>query len=408
MIFVTFCEARTYFGIDGIPDCLAPYYEEMPSAPLLDRAWLNAELERYGVDAPKSAALYAALDALEADAALCSFAHFLVKQTCVRHIRADEDYIDLGPCAAMGTVHGAYFPLLVMLACVRPATAAYRARGIDDAVFMPTVERMLSSVLRRYARSGDPRVNFEWESGFFTCALLQFGRFYFAPHRYDDGITILKNRTTGEVTALLPDEDDVYIRSTDGQYNGIAGVTDPQAFGAVRRDTDSAFVGHPIDPVGRGLNMTVSLSKAEWEICAREGDMFLALHIPGGEGYDPAHLRESASAAIACYDRYFPEYAVRGIWSESWLYDPHLRDILPPSSKIIRMQDQMYCMPFAWGEPTIHGELIAHDPPTSLERAVQNYEAAGGTFSTNFMFILREDIARIGEDERLYPRLFVQ
>ena len=193
---MTFYEARTYFGIDGIPDCLAPYYEEMPAAPLLDRVWLTAELERYGVDAQKSAALYAALDALEADAALCSFAHFLVKQTCVRHIRADEDYIDLGPCAAMGTVHGAYFPLLVMLACVRPATAAYRARGIDDAVFIPTVERMLSSVLRRYARSGDPHVNFEWESGLFTCALLQFGRFYFAPHRYDDGITILKNRTT--------------------------------------------------------------------------------------------------------------------------------------------------------------------------------------------------------------------
>ena len=65
----------------------------------------------------------------------------------------------------------------------------------------------------------------------------------------------------------------------------------------------------------------------------------------------------------------------------------------------------MYCMPFRWGEPTIHGELIEHDPPTSLERAVSDYEAAGGTFSTNFMFILREDVERIGENERLYPRL---
>ena len=62
----------------------------------------------------------------------------------------------------------------------------------------------------------------------------------------------------------------------------------------------------------------------------------------------------------------------------------------------------MYCMPFPDGEPTIHGELIPHTPPTALERAVTAYEAAGGTFSTNFMFILREDILRIGMTERLY------
>ena len=136
----------------------------------------------------------------------------------------------------------------------------------------------------------------------------------------------------------------------------------------------------------------------------QEGDAFLALHIPGGDGYDPAHLRQSAQDALAFYDRYIPEYRIRGIWSESWLYDPHLRKILPPSSNIIRMPDQMYCMPFPWGEPTIHGELIEHDPPTSLERAVSEYEAAGGTFSTNFMFILREDVDRIGTQERLYPR----
>lgn len=196
----------------------------------------------------------------------------------------------------------------------------------------------------------------------------------------------------------------MFIRRTDGQYNGIAGVTDPDAFHALRGDTEDAFVGHPIDPVGIGLAERVILPKSEWEVCVQEGDAFLALHIPGGEGYDPEHLRQSAEMAIAFYDRYIPEYRICGIWSESWLYDPHLRSILPSTSGIIRMQDQMYCMPFPWGEATIHEELIVHDPPTSLERAVQEYEAAGGTFSTNFMFILREDTERIGQNERLYPR----
>ncbi len=399
-----FFEARDHFGIDGIPDCLAPYYKEYPTTPILDRVWLSEQCAKYGVNDDNAACLTAALDALESDAALLSFTNFLIEQQCLRHLRLDEAYIDLGSCMAMSEETRDFYPMLVMLACIKPATTGYLARGIDESVFSQTVERMLSSVLRRYAKTGDPHVNFEWQSGFFSCALLQFARFYFAPHRFDDGITILKNRRTGEVMALLPDEDDVYIRRTDGQYNGIAGVTEQNAFHAVRADTDDAFIGHPIDPIGCGMEDRVILPKSEWEICVQEGDAFLALHIPGGEGYDPDHLRQSALAAIAFYDRYIPEYRIRGIWSESWLYDPHLRAILPPQSKIIRMQEQMYCMPFPWGEPTIHGELIAHDPPTSLERAVAEYEAAGGTFSTNFMFILREDVERIGEGERLYPR----
>lgn len=402
---MTFFEARDYFGIDGIPDCLAPYYEEYPPVPILDREWLAAQCEAYGVSDDNTARLTAALDALESDAALLSFTNFLIAQACARHLRLDEEYIDLGPCRNMTGETRDFYPMLVMLACIKPATEGYLARGMDASAFAQTVERMLSSVLRRFGKTGDPRVNFEWQSGFFTCALLQFSRFYFAPHRFDDGITILKNRVTGEVIALLPDEDDVYIRHSDGQYNGIAGVSEQDAFHAVRRDTDDAFIGHPIDPVGYGLEQPVILPKSEWEVCVHEGDAFLALHIPGGEGYDPEHLRQSAQDAIAFYDRYFPEYRIRGIWSESWLYDPHLRKILPPASKIIRMQDQMYCMPFAWGEPTIHGELIPHDPPSALEKAVSDYEAAGGTFSTNFMFILREDVDRIGVGERLYPRL---
>ena len=402
---MTFYEARERFGIDGIPDCLGQYYEEFSPTAIVDRVWLKETLIAHGVSEQNRNALTAALDALQSDAALLSFTNFLIRQQCQRHLRLDEEYIDLDGCRAMGEVHGAFYPLLVMLACIRPATEGYRARGIDDAVFSPTVERMLSSVLRRYEKTGDPHVSFEWQSGFFSCALLQFGRFYFAPHRYDDGITILRHKKNGAVIALLPDEDDVIIRRSDGQYNGIAGVTDSDVFHAVRRDTDNAFIGHPIDPVGRGMEQTMSLPKTEWEETVHDGDAFLALHIPGGEGYDPDHLRQSAQAAIAFYDKYIPEYRIRGIWSESWLYDPHLRKILMLSSKIIRMQDQMYCMPFRWGEPTIHGELIEQDPPTSLERAVKDYEAAGGTFSTNFMFILREDIERIGEHERLYPRL---
>ena len=399
---MTYRQARKAFGIRGLPDCLAPYYEEAPAQPVMDRAWLAEQLARYGVTGTNAEALVSALDALERNEPLAAFTNFIIAQMCVRHIRLDPEYVDLRSCRALPESARAFYPLLVMLGCVVPAEEACRRRGIADAAFRPTVEHMLRAVLGRYARTGKPRVNFEWESGFMTCALLRFGRFYFAPHRYDEPITILKNRRTGAVTALLPDEDNVVIRASDGQYDGIAGWHDPDTFRACRSDTDTAYIGHPIDPAGIGLPTAAEFPKCDWEQTVQEGDAFLALHIPGGEGYDPEHLRESASAAVAFYDRYFPELSIRGIWSESWLYDPHLRAVLPPDSKILRMQRQMYCMPFPDGEPTIHGELIPHTPPTALERAVTAYEAAGGTFSTNFLFILREDILRIGMTERLY------
>ena len=61
------------------------------------------------------------------------------------------------------------------------------------------------------------------------------------------------------------------------------------------------------------------------------------------------------------------------------------------------MQNQMYCAPFAHGHASIHGELHSKQGgKTSLEQAVEAYEAAGGTFASCYMFILREDVERIG------------
>ena len=216
---MTFYEARDRFGIDGIPDCLEPYYRDYAPTPLLDRTWLAEQCAKYGVPAEQAARLTAALDALESDGELLSFTNFLVEQQCLRHQRLDEDYIDLGACAVMAEEYRDYYPMLVMLGCIKPATDGYRARGIDDSVFSVTVERMLSSVMRRYAKTGDPHVGFEWQSGFFSCALLQFGRFYFAPHRYDDGITILKNRLTGAVGKLAAAGKDRSIHIRINQFD---------------------------------------------------------------------------------------------------------------------------------------------------------------------------------------------
>lgn len=389
---MTFFEARERYGIPHLPDFLEEYYEEKEYTAFIDRDTLSVCLEKYGVTEGR-AKLLEAFDAVEADAALRSFSGFIVLQTCAQRNRLDGEHINIKKCEALGKL-SEYYPMLILLSCAPISERRCRERGLPEESYTPIPERALGGILRAYEKRGRVRVDFPWQVNHVTCSLFQFGRFYFVPHRFDADFDILKNKTDGRVIALLPAGEK--IRPEDGQYDGIEGVFSPDAFETVRRDSDTEYIGNPIHPRGKGMSRVITLPKSEWEQTVFEGDCFLALHIPGGPGYDPENFREACLEALAFYERYFPELSVRGIWSESWLYDVHLRELLPEDSGIIRMQDQMYIAPFPYGHASIHGELHHREPPSSLERAVVEYEKRGGTFSSEFMFILTEDTDRIG------------
>lgn len=388
-------DLREKYGVSHLPDMLERYYAPKSAVPLFDRSWLADTLARFGVTGERAHALTAAIDAIEADEGLCAFTNFAVEQACAQRTRLDGEHINITRCSALGEAHEPFYPMIVLLACVPVASAACEARGIGAEQYGPTLGRMMKGVLGGYGRSGKTKVSFAWSANFFTCALFQFDRFYFVPHKYDADYTVLRHKATGQVRVLMPAG--AKIRSEDGQYDGVSDFHSAAPFTTVRDDTDEEWVGNPVSPVGTALPELSRLPKSEWEQTVSEGDAFLALHIPGGPGYTPEHLKESSRLAIEFYDKYYPELRVRGIWSESWLYDPHLRELLSPESGIIRMQDRMYCMPFSHGHASIYGELHHSDPPSSLERAVKEYEERGGTFASCYMFILREDIDRIGD-----------
>ena len=166
------------------------------------------------------------------------------------------------------------------------------------------------------------------------------------------------------------------------------------------------MTGNPVRPDGYILKDPVTLDRAVWKKALSEGDYLLALHIPGGEGYTPERVKSSCEQALAFWDRYFPEYAYKGIWSESWLYDPGLREILGPERNIVRVQKQFYCYPTEEGDRMIRLEVLGDEkadlrnrsPRNSLERGMAETWKRGGRFHTTGMFLLREEVPRIGED----------
>lgn len=68
----------------------------------------------------------------------------------------------------------------------------------------------------------------------------------------------------------------------------------------------------------------------------------LALHIPSDAKLTKEAVWESYKEAISFFYTYFPEFAYQGIFTESWLLAPSLKDILPPHSNILRFAEAFH------------------------------------------------------------------
>ena len=71
----------------------------------------------------------------------------------------------------------------------------------------------------------------------------------------------------------------------------------------------------------------------------KRGDPIVEVHIPAGADLSEEAVRASLKAAVAFFRQYAPEHAFRHFTCHSWLLDPALDALLPPTSNIIRFRD---------------------------------------------------------------------
>jgi hypothetical protein len=115
----------------------------------------------------------------------------------------------------------------------------------------------------------------------------------------------------------------------------------------------------------------------------------LELHIPDFSGsLTPAACDRSVAMAVAFFRAHFAEERYRVAACHSWLFDPVLRQYLPPDSNIIRFQDRFRpgytnaepadenIIGFVFGDPALPvGELPTD---STLRRAVADHLRSGG------------------------------
>ena len=391
---------------DILPEGFADYCGDLePEAgELLSQERLREVLEENRVPDGPGRRLKEALEAVNAVPELTELGQAMAKDAVRALIRCSAaEFVQPRPKCLTGFAREAY-AFLYTQRCVLEGRKALRERGVPERYDEDIPERMTRKQLRKFVETGDISFDdYPWDMNFYCCAIFLMDRFYFIPYRWEGSPEAWRNTETGRVIALW--RGGTRVRR-DGQLDGVNRVKDPEAFETVYERGETFVRGNRVLPEGRISPDIVTLDRTKWRQVLGDGDYLLALHIPGGEGYTPERVKNSCRLAMDFYDRYYLEYRYTGFWSESWLYDPGLRSLLPPERNIIRVQRQFYCYPTPEGEEMIRLEVLGDGqadyrklkPRNSLERGMFKTWDSGGHFHTTGMFLLREEMPRIGEE----------
>ena len=402
MANLTFLECLKLTGIE-LNEELEQFYlefcENPDTQPLVERKYLDYLAVRFELPEEIRSRMHEALDEIESDEVLHWFSKFLVRDMCAARHRCDlDDYNAMTPTCMK---NADLYSFLLLIACVPRSIKRLEDLGVPSYFYRDIPYNPMKRQFDKLKKTGVGTVSdFPWDMNFYTCSIFFLDRFYFIPYRLDENIRVYRNRENGQVLTFYAEE--MKVRQ-DGQMDGVNDITDDKAYTITFSDADGKIVGTPVSPVGLFETEKVELNAQEWELVLQQGDILLGTHIPGGPGYEPARLKSSIQWAGDFFDRYFPEIPVKGFGSESWLYDPHLRLLLKEDSKIVRMQDQMYVYPIESGAEMMYTELFGgNEEPTeadchsSLQRKALDRVRSGGQFTACSMFVLREDVNRVG------------
>ncbi len=389
-------------GFEEIEEAYVLYEKEAhenDSSELIDRDLLSQLFSPYRISKKRKERIFKTLDEIEENKELLELYRFLVWDLC-RFKKGIDGWF-------YGNFYFNYeseFPdcrkFVLLLACIPKGRKDLIRRKVPAAIYEPMPHKMIGPQLENYKKTGSCEVlDFPWEKNFYTGTIFLFDRFYFTPYTFQDSFTLYRDMVTGHVTGIY---DSDYKVDAEGQVVAEAGDTESDgSFTTSVEVTDKTVTGNFVNPCGIISRNKKTLSRIICRQALRKGDLLLAFHIPGGEGYNPLRLEKSMSMALSFYDNFFSELEIKGFWSESWLYDPKLSYLLDRDSNIVSMQRRFYCYPIGEGEGMLLKELKPYDGAenerTSLQKKAALLLDNDVPFHTTSMIVLREEVNGIAD-----------
>ena len=112
---------------------------------------------------------------------------------------------------------------------------------------------------------------------------------------------------------------------------------DANSWEATMSETETSYVGHPIDDVtGYVKKETVELKKTEWTPVLKKGDTVVGVHIPPNGSLKDEDVEETIKKTREFIARYFPDVDYKAFCCGSWLMDSQLFDMVGHESNIAK------------------------------------------------------------------------
>jgi len=238
------------------------------------------------------------------------------------------------------------FRAVIAVGAIPSMRRFYAEKGVPEEIFLDTLTDVginMDEYFETHGHFGLGAFHFDWMQFHFKGRMFKLGRLQFMHAKYG------------------------------GKYGGDAKLYQNRATGEYRI-------------IGAAENIEAA-QKPEWELLLQKNDPILEVHIPRGGGLTPGECRSSYEYARAFYRKYFPELRFKGFTCGSWLMSPALKTLLPPTSNIIKFQNEYIILNLLdsedYFEYVFGGSMKARpaaDLPedTSLRRAVKKHLLAGG------------------------------
>ena len=228
--------------------------------------------------------------------------------------------------------------------------------------------------------------------------LYRIGRFEYLIHRLPEWCPLVFRNDDGVIAVLA-------APGMKFDANGLVTLKDEVVVSTI--EEDGPFItGIPctVEGIAR-VNETLTIDRREFRSVFSPWDIVPSIHIPGG-------LRRSWEDAVSSMKEakeFFKRYLKReipAIVCGSWILNPAL-ERFAPKGNMARFRKEVFCVPMIrWGDKGRDGMFFAFGrddvPPTeiepvnSLQKALQEVYKAEGTLRTGAMFVLTEDLEKLG------------
>ena len=276
-------------------------------------------------------------------------------------------------------------PFLAFLALVPSIVGTWGqlvARGVPDDVVAATVnqyEECLFVYQERFDDLGMNKRYFDHLQGYVDHKYMNIGRLRYAIEPLE-GFYLLKSKKDGKQVLFLEDapmNDLGMHRDTPPLREG--------GFDAFFREEEEFFTGTPVGENGRCQSEAVQLSKEEYEIVLRPGDVMLDTHIPGHMPLTVELCAASYARARELFAKHYPEYEPKCFHCHSWMMSPELAEVMKPGANVLLFQQPYLRYPVPTkGEAVLNFVFFLRyttfaDLPeeTSLQRALKAKYLAG-------------------------------